>query len=141
MFLISGSDISPYFRAALSPNARERASPGPQLFFPGAQILLGPEYLSLPISIGWITPPLFYILAFSFGWSGLWSTDNSVVVIPWPIIALESPTLIVKMLFSKMMIPKKVQPENDTSIPEMSSSNSVFFRIVLIWCVSIFFSW
>ena len=49
MFFISGSDIKPYFLAALSPKARDRARPGPQLFLPGAQILFGPEYLSFPI--------------------------------------------------------------------------------------------
>ena len=47
--LISGSDMTPYFREALSPKARDRASPGPQLYLPGAQILFGPENLSFPI--------------------------------------------------------------------------------------------
>lgn len=57
MCFTSASDITPYFLAALSPKARERARPGPQLFLPGAHILLGPEYLSLPISKGCIIPP------------------------------------------------------------------------------------
>lgn len=39
MFLISGYEIKPYLRAALSPKALDSASPGPQLFLPGAQIL------------------------------------------------------------------------------------------------------
>ena len=46
---ISGSEMTPNLRAALSPNARDRAKPGPQLDRPGAQILFGPEYLSFPI--------------------------------------------------------------------------------------------
>lgn len=47
--VISGYVITPYLRAALSPNARDKASPGPQLFFPGAQMRSGPENLSLLI--------------------------------------------------------------------------------------------
>jgi len=38
-------------------------------------------------------------------------------------IALESPTLIVKILFSKMIIPRNVHPEKETSIPDISSSS------------------
>ena len=51
-------------------------------------------------------------------------------MIPCPIKAFESPTLIEKMLFSNIIIPKKVQPEKEISIPEISSSSYVFLRIV-----------
>ncbi len=49
--------MTPYFLEALSPKALDKASPGPQLFFPGAQILIGPLYLSLLVYVCLITPP------------------------------------------------------------------------------------
>ena len=49
MLFIYASQIRPYFLAALSPKALDNERPGPQLFFPGAQMRLGPEYLSFPI--------------------------------------------------------------------------------------------
>ncbi len=91
---MSGSLITPYFLAALSPKALDRARPGPQLFFPGAHILLGPEYLSFPISSGCMTPPAASILFFSEGRSGLWSVESCTVVIPLVRMVLESPTLM-----------------------------------------------
>ena len=54
--------------------------------------------------------------------------------------ALESPTLIEKRQFSKITIPKKVHPENEISIPEISSSSSVFLRAFRMYLESIFFS-
>jgi hypothetical protein len=44
--LISGILIIPYFLEALSPKARDKAKPGPQLFLPGAQTRIGPTNLS-----------------------------------------------------------------------------------------------
>ena len=57
ILLIYGTDITPYLREALSPKALDKAKPGPQLFFPGAHILMGPANLSLLISDCLTTPP------------------------------------------------------------------------------------
>lgn len=79
---MSGSEINPTWRAELSPNALDKASPGPHEFLPGAHILMGPEYLSLPIYKGWMTPPASSILERSFRASGLCDIDSWIVEYP-----------------------------------------------------------